>query len=112
MLGAARPWPRGQESCLPPRAKPGRRVAAFATAAVTQEPTQKRRHRSREGELLSLDFESLMSVRRYSLSGRSTLRFVRRRFSFAPTLTGTTPYEGLIPSAVKSRDGCESNHPA
>src|SRR5262245_14644395 len=44
--------------------KPGRRVAAFATAAVTQEPTQKRRHRSREGELLSLDFESLMRVRR------------------------------------------------
>src|SRR5262249_26071210 len=44
--------------------KPGRGGAAFATAAVHPGPRPKTPHRSREGEILSLDSESLMWVRR------------------------------------------------
>src|SRR5262249_41743805 len=70
--------------------KPGRRRAAFSPAAVTPGPAHKKRHRSREGELLSLDFESLMRVRRQGRRSR--------------THTGRTPASrGLRPPTPAAR---------
>src|SRR5262249_48543271 len=65
-VGCGSSWPAGRGPRLLVIAKPGRAGATFATAAVTQEPTRKKRHCSREGEVLSLDFESLMCVMRRS----------------------------------------------
>ena len=47
--------------------KPGRCGTAFVPAAVHPEPRPKKPHRSREGEVLSLDSESLMWVRHWLL---------------------------------------------
>src|SRR5215831_1099431 len=55
---------RGPESRQSSIAKPGRWCVVLATAAVNPGADAKKRHRSRDGELLSLDFESLMTVRR------------------------------------------------
>src|SRR5262245_54772641 len=67
VLGAARPWPWGQEPRLQPIAS---RVVAEPPSPLllsTRDRGQKKPHRSREGGILSLDSESLMWVRRIPL---------------------------------------------
>jgi len=63
VLGAVRLWLWCQEPRLLLIAKPGRAGAVLRHGCCHPGADAKQRHRSREGELLSLDFESLMCVR-------------------------------------------------
>src|SRR5262249_49349793 len=82
VLGAVRLGLWCQEPRLLLIAKPGRAGAVLRHGCCHPGADAKQRHRSREGELLSLDFESLMCVR------PGDIRIFSDRGEGRPTLYG------------------------